>query len=383
MSRNIGSRTAGWVLCLTLVFISIIYPLTSESDFLKIPKSARAIGLGDSYTSIIGDSTAIEYNPAAMNTIENFALSFMYQSWIDNAYACYLSGAMKIYDFVIGTSLYYVDYGGFSHYDAYGMLLSEYQPHDICWKAAISMDGGLLFDFLTGFSVGIGAGVIGRGLADFGTWGLTLDLGINYTFTLQRLGFKYDSDLFRMPINAGFALQNIGFTGDTAAPLKGTLGISAGLAKDLYLSLDVALEYGRPFLYKMGIEYTLFNILILRTGFNLGRDTGNLAFGLGLRYPEYFNDLRLDYAFSYMGALGNNHNFSLYVDFPVFVDQVSQYYQQGIYHYLHGDYELAKEKWLKALAIDPENKLVRKKLDDLEKLMKLNQMVDSDNGTSQ
>ncbi|OHD57380.1 MAG: hypothetical protein A2Y33_07810 [Spirochaetes bacterium GWF1_51_8] len=354
--------------------------LTSESDFMKIPRSARAIGLGDSYTSIIGDSTAIEYNPAAMNTIDNLALSFMFQNWIDNTFSCYLSGAMKFYDVVIGTSIYYIDYGGFTQYDLYGAPVNTYHPFDLNWKAAVSVDGGLLFDFLTGFSVGGCVSVIGRSMTETGTWGLSFDAGINYTATLDKLGLHYDHAFFKMPFNIGFAMQNIGFTGDSVTPLKATLGLSMAIVKELMLSMDVAIEYGRPFLYKMGIEYTLFNILILRTGFNLGKETGNLAFGLGLRYPEYFNDLRVDYAFSYLGALGNNHNVSVYADFPVFVDQVAHLYQEGIYHYIHGQYELAKEKWLKALELDPENKLVKKKLTDLEELLKLNLIIESEKG---
>jgi tetratricopeptide (TPR) repeat protein len=121
----------------------------------------------------------------------------------------------------------------------------------------------------------------------------------------------------------------------------------------------------------MGLEYTILRVFIIRGGFNIGKANENLSFGFGFRYPEYFNDFRLDYAFSYMGVMGINHNFSVYIDFPINKRLVEIHYQKGIYHYIRGEYDLALENWKKALALDPENRLVIRKINELERLFEL------------
>lgn len=371
------ARLLIFTIIIMLTTMSIIHSATTTgADFLKIPKSARAIGLGDSYTAIIGDSTAIEYNPAALNTVQSFAVSMMYQGWIDNTYGLYLSTAIRRYDFVFAGSLYFVNYGGLDAFDPYGALQNQYFPHDLNIKFALSFDSGLIFPKLTGLSFGASVSILERSMVDEGTVGFTFDIGVNYETSFGRLQMAKGGYFANVPIYLGFSMQNLGYAVSSITPVKTTIGLAVGLFTNFIVSLDTAVEYGRPFLYKMGFEYAIKNIIILRTGFNLGKDTGNLSFGVGLRYPRYFRDLRFDYAFSYMGVLGNNHNFSVYMDFPSLSDRVERYYRKGIYHYIRGEYELAREYWDKALVIDPENKLIKKKLDNLNKLLELNRKIE-------
>lgn len=350
--------------------------LTSGADFLKIPRSARAIGLGDSYTAVIGDVTAIEYNPAAMNTIENFAVSMMYQKWVDTSYAMYASGAFKYYGFTFGASLFVLDYGGFSQYDDFGNLVEEFHPFDLNLKLGLAVDGGMLFNFLTGFSVGGTISIIERKLVADNSLGFTFDVGINYETSFAKLQMINDGHFAHIPLYFGFSLQNLGTAARAITPVKATLGIASEVISNFLISIDASLEYGRPVLYKMGFEYTLLDMFIFRLGFNLGKDTGNLNFGLGFRYPNYFNDFRVDYSFSYMGVIGNNHNVSVYIDFPVFVNEVEVFYQKGIYHYVRGEFEKAKAQWESALELDPENKVISKKLEEVERMIKLSEMID-------
>lgn len=372
MNRYIKIILTG-ILCL---IFSKANALTSGADFLKIPRSARAIGLGDSYTAIIGDVTAIEYNPAAMNTIENFGVSMMYQKWLDTSYAMYLSGAFKYYGLTFGSSLFVLDYGGFTQYDDLGNAIGEYNPFDMNIKFGVALDGGMLFNFLTGFSVGGCISIIERKLVADNSLGFTFDLGINYETSLAQLQMVQDGHLAHIPLYFGFSIQNLGTAARAITPVKTTLGIATEVVSNFLISMDASLEYGRPLLYKMGFEYTLLDMFIFRLGFNLGKDTGNLNFGLGFQYPNYFNDFRVDYAFSYMGAVGNNHNVSIYIDFPIFVNEVEVLYQEGIYHYVRGEYEKAKVKWEQALKLEPENKVIQKKLEDIDKMIQLSEMID-------
>lgn len=340
---------------------------TSGADFLRLPTSARAIGLGGSYTSILGDITAMEHNPAAMNTLQNISASLMYQSWIDDSYSIYASGAKRFGDFVLGGSALFFGYGGFESFGSVGELLGESNPFDLNLKAAVSMDGGVLIPALTGFSVGATLSFVERALVEDHAAGMTMDLGINYETSLARLQMISDERFESVPIYLGAAVKNLGFTAGTTTPMDFTLGLGVEPLSNLLVAMDFSLEYGRSVVFKCGVEYEIFDLLSLRAGFNLGKDTGNLSFGLGFEIPGLWNAARLDYAFSYLGILGVNHNLSIYVDIPSFVNEFDTLYQQGIYHFIRGNYDEAREAWEAAAELDPSDARVIKKLDELEK----------------
>lgn len=355
--------------------VALFSAVTSGSDFLKIPRSARAIALGESYTAVIDDPTAIDYNPAALNTINNIAIAMMYQSWIDNSYGLNLAGGYRIRDIVIGASVYWFNYGGLTEYDYYGIQSGQYNPNDLNIKAAVSIDSGILFDMLRGLSFGASLSVIDRNLINESLWGFSFDAGINYKTTIGKIfniSDPYMLETFgKLPVNAGFAVQNIGFAADTVTPVKFSGGLAASLFPDFILSLDLSKDvYNTPWMFKMGAEYTFLEMISLRLGFNLGKDTGNLSMGLGIRYPMLFNTLRFDYAFTPLGILGNNHNFSLYGEFK-FDIKSEDYYQKGIYYFNKKDYLKTREMWRQARNLDPESETVGERLAMIEEIVKV------------
>jgi len=424
MKRIKGYNLLLGQIILLLFFSGEFYGITSGADFLRIPKSARAIGLGESSASIIGDSTALDYNPAVMNTIRKMAFSSMYQTWIDNTFGIYGNGVFRLGVFVLGASCYYFDYGGFSQYDSLGNLVNTFNPHDISLRLGLSFDGILLSDYLEGFSMGASLAGIERKMLDEMVFGLLCDIGANYSFNLASFGLPTNNYFSGIPINVGASLQNIGFQAADITPVKFTIGISAGLVTNLIFSMDLSTEYGRIFIFKMGLEYTLFNIIILRAGFNLGKDIGNYTCGAGIRIPFYFNDLRVDYAFSPLGIMGYNHNVSLYIDFPfekkdyekiknkaeIYYDQgkinkaqemlekiseikaddltisnriieiknknnknkLDLYYQRGVFYYIKGDYKKALEIWEKAYEQFPLEKMLSDKIEEVKKVIEMN-----------
>ena len=218
--------------------------VTSGADFMKIPRSARAIALGDSYTAVIDDPTAIDYNPAALNTIKNIAFPAMYQSWTDNGYGIYGAGALRLSDFVIGANYYYFNYGGLKEYDYYGYKTAEYNPFDMSFKAAMSMDAAVFFDVLRGLSVGASVCYINRTLLDENLSGVSVDAGLNYKTTLGNIlpiNDEYQRALYsQLPVNFGFAIQNIGYSSGTMTPMRFAAGLSVSPFPDFLVSLDVS-----------------------------------------------------------------------------------------------------------------------------------------------
>jgi len=356
---------------LIILSVDMFFPaITTGSDFQKIPKSARATALGESYSAAIDDIAAIDYNPAALNTMKSFGFSAMYHTWIDNSYGIYGAAGYRIGYFVIGGSFYYFNYGGIKEYDYFGNYVASYNPYDMNAKLAISADGGFLFDFLKGFSIGVCSSGIYRTLIDETIWGMTFDLGLHYKTTLAQL-LQTKDDYFNetaglMPVNFGFSIQNMGFAGEFSAPLRANIGISFGLFPDFYLSFDVTKDYvDTPVFYKIGAEYTILEILTLRVGVNIGKEAGTFACGAGIKYPFLFDNLRFDYAFAPLGVMGNNHSFSLYGEF-LFGATFDDYYNKGIHYYYKQDYLKARELWRKALKINPKSIMIIRKLKALQ-----------------
>ena len=54
----------------------------SGFSFLKISPSARAAGMGDAFTAIANDVTAIFYNPAGLTQLTGTDFSFGYTNWL-------------------------------------------------------------------------------------------------------------------------------------------------------------------------------------------------------------------------------------------------------------------------------------------------------------
>jgi len=152
------------VLTLLLIFnLQNLFCVTSGADFLDIPKNARAVALGDAFSAIINDASAIDYNPASLYSIQNLSLSTMFQSWIENSFSIYFSGAYKIKSFFLGFSIFYFDYGDFYFYDYYGYNINFDNPYrffDLNTKLAIATEGKIFNSLLNDLNIGIAFSLI-------------------------------------------------------------------------------------------------------------------------------------------------------------------------------------------------------------------------------
>src|SRR5258708_3760395 len=56
---------------------------TTTGELLKIPDSARAIGMGEAYTAAADDSSALYWNPAGLSFAQQKDAAFMHSSLIE------------------------------------------------------------------------------------------------------------------------------------------------------------------------------------------------------------------------------------------------------------------------------------------------------------
>ncbi|MBI4218145.1 MAG: hypothetical protein HY610_03425, partial [Elusimicrobia bacterium] len=89
------------VLCLSSIsFVSAAgfrnYVGSSGAQFLKLPVSARAIGMGEAYGSVAEGAEAIYWNPAGLGREEGKSVSVMHAVYFQNIYYDFVSYAQKM-----------------------------------------------------------------------------------------------------------------------------------------------------------------------------------------------------------------------------------------------------------------------------------------------
>ena len=78
-------KTLFFILCLVSLSTSLHGQFkygTTAASFLEMGVGSAAIGMGDAYTAIAEDVSALYWNPAKIASIDNFETMFMHQPWL-------------------------------------------------------------------------------------------------------------------------------------------------------------------------------------------------------------------------------------------------------------------------------------------------------------
>jgi hypothetical protein len=278
---------------------------TTGAEFLRIdvPASASAVGAG---TAATAGSAALAWNPAGVLGQQKPSLSFTHvTSFIDTAYE-QLEG---VYPNWLGGDwalrFFYASTYDFIEVDEYGEEVGALENHDVLFHLAHGRDLGY------GLQVGLAVKAFESVLAGYSSQGVAVDAGV-----------RWNIDQF--PLSLGVAVQNMGsmsafeteadplpalFLGGVAFDLDLITGHHLSLRSDLQQPM-VGDEASSVIL---GLEYSIQELLIIRSGYRLFDDEGSLSLGLGLRY----DDFGLDYSYQPFNGLGDNHRFTLSYYFQI------------------------------------------------------------------
>ena len=275
---------------------------TYAAQFLKIGVSARASGMGNAFTAVSNDATAIYWNPAGMVELTRTQVTLNSVVWpadID----IYFVGA-------VFTTPYFPGTFGIS---ARALTMDPQEERTIYMPQgtkrffdAGDMSFGLSYAmyFTDRFSAGITAHFIHMGLADKSVETLAFDFGLIYRIGIQ--GMKL-----------GMMIQSLGAEvdfDDRAAKMPTLFRV--GLSVDAYRRGAHALlasgEFSHPADNKermnVGMEYVFNQFFYMRGGYNISYDTEGLAWGLGFRIDtSQTSDIGLDYAWEDLGFMGSAH----------------------------------------------------------------------------
>jgi hypothetical protein len=288
-------------------------PGTSAAAFLNLGFGARPMAMGEAFTAVSDDASALHYNPAGL------ALG------PEGRYECLLSHSLQVQGVQLtqiglvrrpfGLSVTHLGVGGIERRGS-----ETDSPEGSFGASDLAVGLSAAGDF-GGLGAGVSARLVRQSIDDRSAAAVAADLGVLKRFE-------------RHPVSVGASLTNLGtkvkfidegYPLPTAIKLGACYGMSKSFPHALSLQLDLPRD-NSPSL-GMGFEYLGFGPFALRAGYRtfsgaqrdaiLGRALGSQASGLaefygffmgaGLRYKTG----RFDYAIMPYGELGTAHRFSL------------------------------------------------------------------------
>ncbi len=277
-------------------------PGKDEAAFLKIGVGARATGMGNGFSAIADDTSAIFYNPAGLVHISSPCISTMYNQWIGgllHGAITYVNPCFK--QSAIGIGAVYLGTNGIPRYeDAKDSTASsgEYKAYDASFNCAYA------FHFTRDISFGMNIKGIQERIDNEEADGFAVDIG----------------QLYHTPIEGLFlstVVQNIGpdmrfKDAEYKLPTCYKLGIAYRFPDyPLLIGCDWTKPLNNKWKINAGFECKVMNALALRAGFDsqLFEDLSGGGLNLGFGFP--IGPYTVDYALVPTKKMGNTHRVSI------------------------------------------------------------------------
>ncbi len=313
----------------------------SGAQFLKIPTSARVLGMGGAFTAVANDISTISVNPAGVANLTRRGFMITEVRWIAGTNFAYLGvGIPQGYN-AFAFQIAVLSMGKMrktTYDDPYGEFTGTFSAHSEMLGLTYARK---MTDKL---NVGITAKLIQENISNLKATGYAIDLGTYYSTGFRSLRIamavhNYGSDMqfygedLKVPTIPPEWQEVYGYQGNPVpllletSPYSLPLYFSLGLAYDFLdmpknkLTGAFDLIHPNDGLEKVlfGVEYQYDKYFALRAGYKLDPDRfydkksalENLSAGFGVKFPMGAQVLHLDYAFLNNGRLGFNHFFTL------------------------------------------------------------------------
>ncbi len=373
------------IICTLIIFILSIHIYggvsTTSGNFLKIGATSRQIGMGEAFTAIADDPSALSVNPAGLGNIKNLEILFSHYEWITDLDYEYFAIAkpsfngIKGFKGVLGGSITYLHLPPFYHYNDWGERVGELTVSGL----AITLGYG---QELENFMVGNSLKMVYEQIDDISDFAFGIDLGIIYTVKLPHKRIS-GFNLKGKSVKFGVSLLNIGIdNGIRGYDLPTTLkfGIGSKIASGLLVDMDIEKPFHNRVRINLGVEYTIKELFSVRAGYRfMGYKVDTFTLGLGIKYPFGGKLVKVGTAYAPQGPLENTTNFTIDLKFTGAIslrdwERANLLYYKGIYYYTRGELDKAVELWKEVLKIVPDHQKAKQKLKDAAYLKKLKEI---------
>lgn len=279
---------------------------TTIGQVLELGVGARACGMGEAFTGLADDFSAIYWNPAGIAQIKDLEFNFMHNNWFQGIRYEFVSTVLPLEEELgaIGLSGIILKVNDIVGRDASGNFTSNFEAKDsiICISYAQMWSDELLLgatikkinlkvenDKMNEIAFDVG------GLYKFQDTGLTVGAVIQNKNIGKEMKFIEKGEKLPLTFKLGMSYK---------VPTQRTL-----------LTLDLNKSIASDIKFNLGTEIILTSTLKLRFGYNSTNDAGNgFTAGVGFKIRDIFE---LDYAYVPYGELGNTQRISLATKFKV------------------------------------------------------------------
>jgi len=314
---------------------------STAAPFLKIGVGARALGMGEAYTTQAEDITGVYWNPAGLANLSKMQVLVNHYDYIADLNYDFGAIAIPIRNF--GTIGSFVGVLGMPDIERTTIQFPNGTGEKV---SANSFVVGISYAraLTDRFSIGSNIKYIQETIWHSTAKGVAFDIGVFYrTFfknlkigmSITNFGTEMQMSgrdmLIQHDINDTFEgnNENIGGYLDTdkfPLPILFRVGLSANLAEDFFalekydwiVAVDAVHPNDNKEYLSTGTEVKIYDMLSLRTGYRqmfLEDSEGGLTFGFGLHFNAKSTAIDIDYANVDYGRLDRQNKFSLILSF--------------------------------------------------------------------
>jgi hypothetical protein len=283
-------------------------PGTAGAPFLKIGVGAKAVAMGEAFSALANDITAVYWNPAGLIQLTKPEISTMYNDWFEGIGHGFLGFAFPTSrSKAVGFSIIHL---GVGKIPGYAQIDEDYYESTGNFYAR---DTAFAFTYATVLTEAISFGMNIKGIVQ------KIENEEASSFAID-LGQLYQPPIDGLTLSA--VVQNIGprikysVEGDKL-PLTLKFGsVYRVRVQPLIITCDLTKPIDNNWKINFGMELWFKDIIALRGGFNsqLFKDLGaGITCGFGFTIAHY----QIDYAFVPYDELGNTHRISITFRFDV------------------------------------------------------------------
>jgi hypothetical protein len=307
---NMGKNVKEVFKLFIIFFAACLFPLALRAQeagksglaFLKIGVGSRGVAMGEAYSALVDEPTAIYWNPAGLAAVRGVHLTFTHLNWLEN----------------INHEFAAVAFPGFGGTLGLGVTFQTIPDIQLRTKPTAEPVG--TFD-TQDVAVAL---AYGRQWQPKLAGGFTLKYLYEKLYTFSASGFAVDlGGIWQTPLSPvrlALSLQNLGAMSalqkeEIKLPASVRLG---GAYVWPFAAAESQLALTGEYLYfleggdgsSLGAEFRFRKALALRGGYQFGRENRGLTAGFGTGFGRY----QLDYGYAPFGNdLGNTHRFSIEV----------------------------------------------------------------------
>lgn len=308
---------------------------TTAANFLTIPVSPRAAGMGSAFTAIANDATAAYWNPGGLSRIKGNEFSASFTEWLVDTKTNWFGVSVKLDDNnAVALSFNQLDYGEEE------ITTADQQNGTGEYWGASDFAVGLSYarNLTDRFSIGGSFKYINQKIWNESASAFALDIGLlfytqlpGFTIGMNISNFGTEmqldgKDLLRTndidPVNSGnnAAIASKLDTDTWPLPLVFAVGVSYNPINsenwNLLLASDAVIPNNQSTYGNFGAEITWSNLISLRGGYSsVGKEEAEETFsaGVGLQYDFGGFFAKIDYGYSDFGIFGGISRYSLSV----------------------------------------------------------------------